>query len=459
MRVPELFRTSSFRIAGISGGVFVLGILFLFAFIYWQTAIYQIRATDTFVDREIHALADGKPDELIDALQLDDSVAGQGMAYAGLFAAEGRRIAGNLRRLPPKFPIDGRAHSARIGEAHPVRAAAAMLSDGRILFIARDVSELRQLRHIVLRALVLGVIPAILLALGAGALLSWRELRRVRSVHLAAARILQGKLLERLPTRRTGDDFDRLALSFNRMLDEIARLLDEIKGVGDDIAHDLRTPLTRVRARLERGVEASRGRDELEASIDAAIAGLDQTLGIITALLRIAEIEDGRRRAAFREFDLARILHDVGELYGPIAEDAGIALAVDAAAPCVVRGDRDLMVEAVANVLDNAIKFSPKGGRVKLSLIDRPEGPIVRIVDRGPGIPPQERQSVLKRFYRADKSRHLPGSGLGLGIVSAVMKLHHFRIAIGDAGPGCVFDLICAPLPAAAEAALATSPH
>jgi signal transduction histidine kinase len=442
MRAPELFRTSSFRIAGISAGVFALGVSVLFAFVYWQTANRETRTVDRFIERQLRGFGASRPDELIHDLALGNRPVERRIAYAAVFDRNLHPVAGNLMTLPG-IPIDGRAHATVVDGDRPVRAAAAELPDGRVVFIARDVSELNQLRQIVRRALILGAIPAMLLALAAGALLSWRELRRIRNVHQAVARILQGNLTERLPALNTADDFDRLAVAVNAMLDEIERLLEEIRGVGDNIAHDLRTPLTRVRARLERGREPERSSAELEASIDTAIVGLDQTLGIITALLRIAEIEEGNRRAAFREIDLARIVRDVAELYGPIAEDARIELAVTAFEPRPVQGDRDLLVEAVANVLDNAIKFAPADSRIDLAVIDGPVGPIVRVRDRGPGIPPEERQSVLTRFYRADKSRHLPGSGLGLNVVSAVMAIHRFRIAIGDGEPGCIFDLIC----------------
>jgi len=448
MRAPEIFRTPSFRIAGISAAVFVFGVLVLFAFVYWQTASRETRTVDRFIEQQVRSLADNHPPELIRALVLGGDQSERHIAYAALFDSRLHPIAGNLAALPEHFPVDGVAHAATLPGARQVRAAAARMPDGEILFIARDVAELEQLQGIVRRALLLGVIPALLLALAAGALLSWRELRRVRMVHRAVARILRGDLKERLPARNAADDFDRLAMAVNRMLDEIQRLLDEIRGVGDNIAHDLRTPLTRVRARLERAREASRGADELDTAIDAAIAGLDQTLHIVTALLRIAEIEAGNRRAAFGTIDLARIVRDVAELYGPIAENAGIELTVAADEPRLVKGDRDLLVEAVANVLDNALKFAPPASRIDLSVIDGPEGPIVRVRDRGPGIPPDERQQVLKRFYRGDKSRSLPGSGLGLGVVNAVMALHRFRIAIGDAKPGCMFDLICTPRPA-----------
>jgi len=448
MRAPEIFRTPSFRIAGISAAVFVLGVLVLFAFVYWQTASRETRSVDRFIEQQAGSLAGSHPHELIRALVLGGDQSERHIAYAALFDGNGQPIAGNLAALPKRFPVDGVAHEATLPGDRQVRAAAARLPDGEILFIARDVAELEQLQGIVRRALLLGVIPALLLALGAGALLSWRELRRVRMVHRAVARILEGDLKERLPARNAADDFDRLAMAVNRMLDEIERLIEEIRGVGDNIAHDLRTPLTRVRARLERSRDASRGAAELDAAIDGAIADLDQTLGIVTALLRIAEIEAGSRHAAFGDIDLARIVHDVAELYGPIAENAGIELTVAAAEPRLVKGDRDLLVEAVANVVDNALKFAPPASRIDLAVVDGAEGPIVRVRDRGPGIPPEERQQVLKRFYRGDKSRTLPGSGLGLGVVNAVMALHRFRIAIGDAKPGCRFDLICAPRPA-----------
>jgi signal transduction histidine kinase len=435
-----VFSAPAFRMAGIAAGVFVLGMLLLFAFIYWQTSISETRQIDRFIERQLGAMMEGGPDQLIGRLAASPD---QGMAYAGLFDAARRRVAGNLSVYPEGLPADGHAHALLIGGVDAVRAAAAPLSGGQVIVIAREVTELRQLQRIVLRALTLGVIPAILLALLAGATLSWRASRRVRTVHVAAEHILRGDLGERLPYGGTADEFDRLAGAVNRMLDEIARLLDQVKGVGDDIAHDLRTPLTRVRARLERGLETARTRTELDDIVNSAIAGLDQTLTIVTALLRITELEDARRRAAFRDVELSRLLRDVAELYEPIAEAASVKLTVDANARAVVRGDRDLLIEAIANIVDNAIKFSPVGGTVSLALVAGETYAVVRVSDQGPGIPPDERQAVLRRFYRSDKSRHRPGSGLGLGLVDAIVRLHGFRIEIADAAPGCIFDLVC----------------
>src|SRR5262249_62124969 len=217
----------------------------------------------------------------------------------------------------------------------------------------------------------------------------------------------------------------------------------EIAGVGDDIAHDLRTPLTRARIRLERGREHAITMEELRSVCDQAIVGLDQSLAIITALLRITEIEHSRRLDAFSDVPLAALVREVGDLYEPMAEDKGVALAVEVANEAIVHCDRDLMFEAVANLVDNAVKFTPKGGRVEIDLLRRERESVIRVKDTGPGIPADEHESVTKRFYRSDKSRGTGGLGLGLSLVAAIVKLHGFRFAIAP-GPGCTAEITCA---------------
>jgi PAS domain S-box-containing protein len=223
---------------------------------------------------------------------------------------------------------------------------------------------------------------------------------------------------------------------------QLEEALQEAKVVGDNIAHDLRTPLTRVRIRLERGREHATTLEELRAVADQAIVGLDQSLTTITALLRITEIEHSRRREGFSEVDLAPLIREVGDLYDPIAENKGIFLQVEASDEAAVRGDRDLLFEAVANLVDNAVKFTPEAGRVELVLLHQEGETVIRVTDTGPGIPEIDREAVTQRFYRSDKSRNIKGLGLGLSMVAAIVKLHSFHLRI-SAGPCCTTEIAC----------------
>ena len=216
--------------------------------------------------------------------------------------------------------------------------------------------------------------------------------------------------------------------------------LQEAKVVGDNIAHDLRTPLTRVRVRLERGREHASTLEELRVVADQAIAGLDQSLTTITSLLRITEIEHSRRREGFSAVLLAPLIREVGDLYDPVAEDKGVTLRVETPAGATVHGDRDLLFEAVTNLVDNAVKFTPEGGRVQLALLHQEGETVIRVSDTGPGIPEAEREAVTQRFYRSDNSRNIKGLGLGLSMVAAIIKLHGFRFTI-SAGPGCTTEI------------------
>ena len=449
-RLPDLFRTAAFRLALAYGGAFVLSTLPLFAVIYWQTAVVETARIDAFLVRQAQAAADGPPERLAWLLgtRLGDGL--HRLTFAATFGPDGRLLAGNLQLLPAGLPADGRAYAAEVQIPGPdgtqtadVRAVARAMADGRILVLARDSAELGELRSVVLRVLKWGVLPALLLALATGALLSLRTMRRIKGMHARIERIMGGDLGERLPVRATGDEIDQLANSVNHMLDEIARLLDEIKGVGEDIAHDLRTPLSRVRVRLERSRDGAHSPPQMQDAIDRAIAGLDQALAIITALLRISEIENGRRRSGFAEVDLYALVQEIADLYGPIAEEKPIGFRLDAVPVEPVAGDYALLIEAVANLVGNAIKFTPAGGVVTLGLRADPAGPVLVVRDTGPGIAPAERAAVLKRFYRSDRSRHVEGSGLGLSLVAAIAKLHGFGLRIDDAGPGCLIELAC----------------
>ena len=449
--LSDIFRTGSFRLAATFSLAFALCALLLFGFIYWEAAVYETSRVDHLLVGEAATAARKPVGELLRTVDIGLANDLHRRSLAALFDTDGRLVAGNLRHVPDGLPIDRLAHGASVETTgavrEPVRAVARRLPDGQILVIGRYMDQLTLVRLIVLRAISLGAVPAVVLALLVGTFLSLRAIERVRGVHLTAERIMRGDLHERLPSQGTRDDFDRLSATVNHMLDEIERLMDEIKGVGDDIAHDLRTPLTRVRVRLERSRNAALTQEDLHRAIDAAILGLDHALAIITALLRISEIEGGRRRAGFGEVDLASLAREVADLYGPIAEEKAITFQLEIREVPMIVGDHDLLLEAVANLVGNAIKFTPESGHIWLSVGETGQAgagrAVVCVRDSGPGIAAEERSAVLKRFYRSDKSRHIEGTGLGLSLVAAIARLHEMDLVIGEAG-GCKVELISA---------------
>ena len=451
----EIFRSPPFRLAAAFAAAIAAVALSLFVFIYWQTEIFETARIDSLLQAEARVMASESEPEMIRVIHRQ--LAGDlfHLAFAALFAADGQLIAGNLQHIPVGLPIDGLAHRVSAAGVEPdtpafavVRAVAMRLPQGRILVIGRDIAVLSELRAPVLSALEIALIPAFLLSLLTGALLSRRALTRVKVVHETIERIMRGDLHERLPARGTRDDLDRLAVSVNRMLDRIERLLHEVKGVGDNIAHDLRTPLARARAKLERGRNAAGDLPELRRVVDRAVADLDQTIGIITALLRIGEIESGRRRSGFGALNLADLAREAHELYQPVCEEHQQSLDLTITAEPVVSGDGELLMEAVANLLDNAIKFTPTDGRVRITVGMERGVAALSVQDTGPGIPPEDRENVMRRFYRAEASRHTAGHGLGLSIVGAIMRLHEFRLVLRTPpqDTGAIFTILANPI-------------
>jgi signal transduction histidine kinase len=448
VRQPDFVRSTTFRWALAVAGAFVLCTVVLFGFVYWRTTSYFSSSFDSLLTGELRLFIADSPEKRLkdinDRLRDDP----RHIRVAGLFAADGHRISGNIESLPPDLmrdvPTDAVVVRVDSGgrEIELVRLDAHALPSGEVIVIGRNIDELSEIAKIDGWALVLGLLPVFGLAVVIGLVLSSRAQNRLSEVNQRIQRIVAGDLRERLPTRKGDDPFDQLAVSVNRMLGEIETLIHEIAAIGDNIAHDLRTPLTRVRVRLERGCEHAKTLEELRSIADQAVAGLDQSLGIITALLRIAEIEHSRRLAAFSEVRLGPLAREVGDFYDPIVEDKGVTLRVEAADEVTVHGDRDLLFEAVANLVDNAVKFTPEGGRVELALL-RPDGEtVIRVRDTGPGIPEIEREAVTRRFYRSDKSRRTEGLGLGLSLVAAIVKLHGFHLEIA-AGSGCTVEIVC----------------
>jgi signal transduction histidine kinase len=269
-----------------------------------------------------------------------------------------------------------------------------------------------------------------------GLALSAAFLRRVDAIARTAEAIVGGDLDQRVPDRGTDDDFDRLARTLNGMLHRIGELIEGLRQVSNAVAHDLRTPLARLRQRLEAARTGSRSQAELESAIDAAIGETDTILATFAALLRIAEIEAGTRRAGFQEVDLGAVAATVVEAFAAPAEDEQKTLHGSIAPGIFVRGDRELLTQLVANLVENAIRHTPENTRIEVELTRTPSGSRLAVADDGPGVPADERGRIFRRFHRLDRSRTVPGSGLGLSLVSAIADLHGARIGVDDNRPG-----------------------
>ena len=447
VRVPVIIYTSTFRWFSVLCGGCAICMLLTSSFIYWRTSSYVIAG----VDRSVADLADTfsvlSPSTRLEVLRRYLTQDPGQAKLIGLFDADGSRIFGNIENLPQSLRPGALAQDLALvrtdgleRDQQIVRALVRGLGDGMMLVIGRNVDEVKQIGDSVGRALALGLVSVLGIGLAGAAFVGVKLRRRIELVNQLAERIEAGELNGRMPVTGTNDPFDELATLFNQMFDRIEGLIGGVAAVGDGIAHDLRTPLAHVRLILERGLENTTGLDQLRAVVARAIAGLDRSLTIITALLRIAQIEHSRRRAGFRNVRLKELVHTVGELYEPIAENKGVSLTLKADQELVVWGDADLLLEAAANLVDNALKFTPEGGQVELELRCAQQRVTLCVTDSGPGIPAEERDYVTRRFYRSRKSRGKPGLGLGLSLVAAVTQLHGFEFTISS-GPGCLAQI------------------
>ncbi|MBF0855520.1 HAMP domain-containing histidine kinase [Gluconobacter oxydans] len=463
----DLFRTATFRLTLAFVVAIIAGMALQFGLVYGQMSGYEQQRSTDLLQREAALLVHETPAQLEyevrERSKTDLRVILNG---AALFDMSRNRIAGDIKKWPVGLevsPKTQRLWDAPPGDTPPgdtpyemrylaVEVEGTNGNRDRILVLARSLHMANELRYITKRAALMSVVPVVAFALMAGIFLSHRALGRIKDMHEAIDRIMDGDLHERLPTGRERDDIERLAVSVNRMLDRLEHLLDEIRDVGNDIAHDLRTPLARVKARLERVSAITNDPAALQGAIERAALDLEQCFSVITALLRIGEIENGRRRAGFAMLDLRELMAGVVDLYEPIAETEGVMLeVVDSDDPVPLFGDKDLLNEVLANLVDNAIKFTPEPGTVRLSAGQGPDGATwLQVADTGIGIAEDERKAVMGRFYRSDKSRHVPGSGLGLSLVSAILRLHGASVDIvsahpGQALPGAVFTIHFAP--------------
>jgi signal transduction histidine kinase len=437
----DIQRTTSFRLAMLFLGLFGTASLTLFGFTYWQTAGYVSRGVDDWLRNEMASRVAMHSGERLQQLNQRASLDPDGRRPMALFAEDGQWLAGATATLPSPLPPMDRPFDftlPRGGESSPFRGTVHRLESGEVLLVAQDMREIRQFRDLLVEAMASGGLVVLVLGLAGAAIVGAGALGRIDGVTRAIERVIEGDLSKRLPSRGTSGDLDKLIQVVNRMLDEIEWLMHEVKGVTDDIAHDLRTPLTRLLAGLERVHRRGGTVEDYGAAVEEAIGETRGLLATFGALLRIAEVEAGARRAGFTLLDLNTLAADAADFYEPLAERKGIALSLEIAlAPAVMPGDPSLIFEAIGNLVDNAIKFTPSNGRVVLRVIAGDDRLGFEVSDSGPGIPLAERSAVLRRFHRAEKSRHTPGCGLGLSLVAAVAKLHGLTLAIEDVGPGC----------------------
>jgi signal transduction histidine kinase len=436
----DLPRASGFRLGLFFLALFLAASAILFGFIYWRTAVYLHGEVNAWLKREMAARVASGEAALRQAVEERPRVDPAGRQTFVLFDTEGHWLAGNPASLPERLRLDRPFNFTlpRDDAPEPFRGIAHRLASGDIFLVAEDMRQVTEFRDLLLGAMASGAALVLVIGLGGAMAVGAGAVSRIDAVTRAIERIVSGDLSGRLPGGRTGGDLARLILVVNRMLDQIERLMREVKGVTDDIAHDLRTPLTRLLAGLERTQRRAVSAEQYALAVDEAIAETKGVLATFNALLRIAEVESGARRAGFRMLDLSRVAADVAEFYEPLAEGKSISLSLErTGAPTPLEGDPSLLFEAIGNLVDNAIKFTPPGGRVGIRTFGIGGGLGIEVSDTGPGIAEAEREAVLRRFYRAEKSRHEQGSGLGLSLVTAVARLHRLQLAIEDAMPGC----------------------
>ncbi len=436
-------RSAGWRFALAFAALLAMGTVSIAGFLWWATAGLINRQTEESIETDAQNLSDYWRRGGIPALKsvIEDRLA-QNIEDDALYLLvdpDGRRLAGNLARWPVRVDAIGPYFEIQVergGTLNLSRVQAFLLPGDYRVLIGRDVQVRAQLRTLLTDALVWTLLIVVIVAILGGQIVRNLFQSTIANVSATAAAIASGDLSRRVGRSGRGDELDQLADVINDMLDRIGRLMDGVRQVSNAIAHDLRTPITRARSRLEDAVLHAQSTDELQSAIERAIADLDAIVAIFQALLRISEIEAGSRRSSFASVDIDPLLRDVAELYEVIAEERNVTLALDIAPGLVVHGDRALIQQATANLVDNALKFSPEGSTVRLSAQGRGGEVLITVADQGPGIPQADRPRAIERFYRGEAARHTPGSGLGLTLVSAVAHLHGGTLRLEDASPG-----------------------
>lgn len=458
MRPTRIFRTTGFRLATIYLGLFGLSVLILLSVIYWITSDALRQQLTVTIEREVAALVE---DHQSGGLSSTAASVGQRLAsgqhpttFYLLLGPDGGKISGNLPSLPPHDgwqelsvprPQGDASDDSEDGGERQFIALGTVLPDRAFLLVGEDTFRLVEVQEAIIRAFVWAFGVMVLLGAIGGGLLSLGFLSRIDAINRTSRAIMEGRLTNRVPTRGTDDELDHLARNLNEMLDQVQALMESLRQVSNEIAHDLRTPLSHLRQRLEEVRREARCMEDYEGVVDQAVADTDAILKTFTALLRIAQIEAGTRKAAFSTVDLSNVFQSIADAYAMVAEDRGQTFATSIEPNVSVRGDRDLLMQMLANLVENAIRHTPEGTRINFSLEHGPEGPVGTIADSGPGIPEKAREKVFQRFFRLERSRGIAGNGLGLSLVAAVADIHGFTITLADNEPGLMVRLDFAP--------------
>lgn len=440
--------TSTFRLTLAYLALFSLSAALLLAIVYVASVNFMEQQTRQIIDDEVAWLLEQYAWGRLDVLQaiVDERAAAEPNRRAMylLTDADGRFLAGNLDRFPEEQPdqtfyaefvVQVSEGGRRLPTAHAALAKIVELDHGGMLLVGRDVHENERAQRLMGTAILIGLGVMLVLGIVGGLILSRWMLNRLERINRATARIIAGDLTQRIGTDGVGDEFDELAQNLNRMLERIERLLVSMRQVSDDIAHDLRTPLNRLRSRIEVALMGDLDAAEMRELLEATLRDADRLIETFNALLAIARAEAGAKHEDWERLDLTALARDVVELYEPLAEERGITLRLIGGRGAVIHGHHQLVAQAIANLTDNAIKYTPEGGTVTITTTGTP-GPALIVADTGPGIRPEQREQAKQRFVRLDPQRSTPGSGLGLSLVDAVAKLHDARLELGDNEPG-----------------------
>jgi hypothetical protein len=439
-----LLRTTTFRLALAQAGVMLAFVVALLAYIYFATIGQLTRDTDVLLDQEYATLERAYAEGGIRRLEQEvaERAARDGPLLYVLAESNGRVLVGDFTTLPASARTAPTHFDFNVpdGSGAEARGVVGRLLGQPILLVARDLGDNAVIARRIRGALWTVAVLGLLLSVASGLIASWLANRRAEDLATTAREVMAGDLTRRAPVRGSGDEFDALAEAINAMLDRLEQLMQTTRTAGDAIAHDLRSPLTRFRQKLEVALEAPPNSEADRGALRKALEEADKLLDMFSGVLKLARVE-ASNNWRFEPVDATHILRELAEFYEPAAEEEGLAFAADIGADLKVSGDVGLFTQAVSNLVENAIKYTPTGGRIELRAVKRPDGRVeINVMDNGPGVAVADRDRVVERFVRMESARSSPGAGLGLSLVAAVARLHrgglHLRDGLDNPGGG-----------------------